>query len=108
MVSILKEIGAYHFYPVASGYGSAGIPDLVACIKGKFIGIECKANGGKPTALQEKNLMQIVSNGGYAFLVDETSTGALKLMLITIAEGKGTYKSGALFDLLKGKENEHE
>jgi len=108
VVSILKEVGAYHFYPVASGYGSAGIPDLVACIRGKFIGIECKANGGKVTALQEKNLMQIINNGGYSFIVDETGIGALKLMLMTIAEGKGVVKSGALFDLIKGDGDEHE
>lgn len=108
VVSILKEVGAYHFYPVASGYGSAGIPDLVACIRGRFIGIECKANGGVPTALQTKNLMTIVDNGGYSFLVDETSTGALKLMLLEIAEGKGTRHAGALFDLLKGDKDGHE
>ena len=108
VVSILKEVGAYHFYPVASGYGSAGIPDLVACIRGKFIGIECKANGGKVTALQEKNLMQIINNSGYSFIVDETGIGALKLMLMTIAEGKGVVKSGALFDLIKGDGDEHE
>ena len=108
VVSILKEVGAYHFYPVASGYGSAGIPDLVACIRGKFIGIECKANGGKVTALQEKNLMQIINNGGYSFIVDETGIGAFKLMLMTIAEGKGVVKSGALFDLIKGDGDEHE
>ena len=108
VVSILKEVGAYHFYPVASGYGSAGIPDLVACIRGKFIGIECKANGGKVTALQEKNLMQIINNGGYSFIVDETGIGAFKLMLMTIAEGKGVVKSGALFDLIKGDGYEHE
>ena len=108
VVSILKEVGAYHFYPVASGYGSAGIPDLVACIRGKFIGIESKANGGKVTALQEKNLMQIINNGGYSFIVDETGIGAFKLMLMTIAEGKGVVKSGALFDLIKGDGDEHE
>lgn len=102
VVSILKEVGAYYFFPVASGYGSAGVPDLVACIKGRFIGIECKANGGKTTALQDKNLMQIVDNGGYSFIVDETGTGALKLMLLEISEGKGARHAGALFDLIEG------
>lgn len=103
VVGILKELGVYYFYPVASGYGSSGIPDIVTCIKGKFIGIECKADGNKPTALQMKNLMQIVDNGGYSFLVDETSIGALKLMLVTIAEGKGLVKAGGMFDLLLGE-----
>ena len=52
--------------------------------------------------------MQIINNGGYSFIVDETGIGALKLMLMTIAEGKGVVKSGALFDLIKGDGDEHE
>ena len=86
VVKLLKKYDAYHFYPVASGYGSSGVPDIVACMRGKFIGIECKANGGKPTALQTKNLTDIVSKGGYAVLVDETGLGALEMMLIEIAK----------------------
>lgn len=57
------------------------MPDIVACIEGKFVGIECKANGGKPTALQLKNLNAIVAAGGYAFVVDEDSTGVFRMML---------------------------
>jgi len=46
VVAILKEYGAYYFYPVTGGYGSSGVPDIVACHLGKFIGIECKAGKG--------------------------------------------------------------
>ena len=53
----------------------------MACIDGKFIGIECKANGNKPTALQLKNLNAIVAAGGHAFVVDEHSTGVFRLVL---------------------------
>lgn len=101
VVKLLKEVGAYHFYPVASGYGSAGIPDIVACIKGRFIGIECKANGGKPTALQEKNLLTIVEKGGIAVLVDETGLAILKNML-SLGVTVGFPNAGILYDLLKG------
>ena len=55
----LKEMGAYYFFPVASGFMSSGVPDIVACWKGNFLGIECKANGNRPTALQIKNLVDI-------------------------------------------------
>ena len=54
VVKMLKDRGAYYFYPVASGYMSSGVPDIVACYKGAFIGIECKAGDNKPSLLQEK------------------------------------------------------
>ena len=45
VVAILNDHGAYYFYPVTGGYGRSGVPDIVACHGGRFIGIECKANG---------------------------------------------------------------
>jgi len=52
VVSRLRELGAYYFYPVASGYMSSGVPDIVACYKSKFIGIfekNIKEHGDKIT-----------------------------------------------------------
>lgn len=96
---LLAEHGAYYFMPATGGYGKSGVPDLVACIKGRFIGIECKANGGKPTALQEKNLVDIMNKGGIAILVDETGIELLKTLL-----DAGLPDAGVVFDMLKGKE----
>jgi len=36
-----------------------------------FFGIECKAKGNKPTALQQKNLDEITKAGGIALVIDE-------------------------------------
>lgn len=83
VVDLLKSYGIYHFYPVTSGYGRSGVPDIVACWKGRFIGIECKAKGGKPTALQTKNLVDIANQGGIAIAVDETGIGMLSLAFDT-------------------------
>ena len=71
VVAILKECGAYYFYPVTGGYGASGVPDIVGCYKGKFFAIECKAGKGKTTALQEKNIAQIIAQGGLAIVVNE-------------------------------------
>ena len=106
VVKLLKKYDAYYFYPVSGGYGASGVPDIVACMGGKFIGIECKANGGKPTALQTKNLNNIALNGGYSVLVDESGVGSLEMMLIEIHEGRGTLMAGIVFDLLKGNKDE--
>lgn len=73
VVEVLKAAGAYYFYPVTGGYGSSGVPDIVACYAGLFIGIECKAGKGKTTKLQEMNLDQIRSAGGVALVIDETN-----------------------------------
>lgn len=73
VTTLLKAAGAYYFYPVTSGYGSSGVPDIVACYKGRFLGIECKAGRGKTTALQEHNLAQIEQAGGIALVINENN-----------------------------------
>jgi hypothetical protein len=94
--ALLTKHQAYQFTPVTGGFGASGIPDIVACIKGRFIGIEAKAGKGKPTALQEKNLSQIMDAGGIAVLVNEHGIKDLELLLEA-----GFPNAGVLFDLLK-------
>jgi len=80
-IAELQKLGMYIFFPATGGFGRSGIPDIVCCYKGKFIGIECKAHGKKPTALQQSNLEEIVHNGGIAIVVDETSVSNLKQII---------------------------
>ena len=49
--AFLKAEGAYYFMPVQMGYGAPSV-DFLACYRGKFIGIETKAPGKKPTPRQ--------------------------------------------------------
>lgn len=81
VVKILKEKGVYYFYPVTGGYGNSGVPDIVCCYNGRFIGIECKAGKNKPTALQLRNLEQIVSNGGVSLVINENNIAEVSQML---------------------------
>jgi hypothetical protein len=37
-------------------YETAGIPDIIACIGGRFYGFEVKTDSGKPTKLQEATI----------------------------------------------------
>jgi hypothetical protein len=94
----LAAHGAYYFMPATHGYGSSGVPDIAACLAGRFLGIECKANGGKPTALQLKNLRELSSVGGIAVLVDETGMDAFTKMLTGVSKLPG----GAFYDFLRG------
>ena len=78
----LKEIGAYYFYPATGGYGKSGVPDVVACYRGRFFGIECKAGGNRPTALQEKNLSEISETGGFSIVVNEDNVDNLIPLMV--------------------------
>lgn len=50
-------------------YGTAGIPDIIACINGRFCGFEVKTGVGKPTKLQEATIRKILAAGGTAVVV---------------------------------------
>ena len=80
---ILDDLGAYHFSPMMDGYGRSGVPDIIACYKGKFIGIECKAGDKKPTLLQLRNIEDIKRNQGLAIVVNE---GNIESLLALVKE----------------------
>ena len=80
---ILKELDCYYCMPSTGGYGSSGVPDIIACYQGRFIGIECKANGNKPTDLQQKNLTDILNSLGQSLVIDENNIDMLKLFIQT-------------------------
>lgn len=73
VTKIFKERGAYYFFPVTGGFGRSGVPDIVACYKGWFIGIECKAGKNQVTALQEKELQKIWTAQGITKVVNENN-----------------------------------
>ncbi len=79
---LLDEMGIYHFSPVQNGMGRAGIPDIIGCFRGRFLGIECKAGKGKTTALQDLELEKIRQAKGFAYVVNETNLQDLKELLI--------------------------
>jgi hypothetical protein len=90
--TILDQMGVYHFPPFSGGYGRAGIPDDIGCYRGRFIAIEYKANGGKPTALQLRELQNIRESGGIALIIDETNVE--NLMELIHGEIQTLEKSG--------------
>ena len=103
--ALLAKHKVYYFMPATHGYGSSGVPDIVACMQGKFIGIETKANGGAPTALQMKNLMSIVDNMGMSLIIDETGIGMFAMMLETW-QSNGIPPQGYIAELYDRKDFE--
>ena len=78
---ILDSLGCYHFSPQTGGYGKSGVPDIIACYKGMFIAIECKAGKGKLTALQKYNMEEITRNNGLAIMINEGNIESLLTQL---------------------------
>jgi Holliday junction resolvase len=62
---------------MTAGFGRSGVPDIIACYKGKFIGIECKSGDNKPTLLQLRNIDDIKRNQGLAIVINEDNIESL-------------------------------
>jgi Holliday junction resolvase len=76
----LKAVPACFAWKTHGGmYGTAGIPDIIACIGGRFIAFEVKTPSGKLTKLQEITIQRIKEARGYACKV--TSVGEVREIL---------------------------
>lgn len=71
VTAILKGRDAYYFYPVTSGFGASGVPDIIVCYFGWFIGIECKAGKNTLSALQRQNIARINAARGITLVINE-------------------------------------
>lgn len=71
VVKTLKANGVYYFFPATFGMGRSGVPDIICCVEGRFLAIECKAGNNKPTALQDREMNAIVMAGGSAMVINE-------------------------------------
>jgi hypothetical protein len=60
-------------------YGTAGLPDIICCIKGRFVAFEVKTASGRLTKLQEATMRKIKAAKGEAFKV--ASVGDVKVIL---------------------------
>ena len=85
--ALLKKYNIYYFMPATGGYGRSGVPDFICCAQGAkskhgyFLAIECKAKGGKLTALQHRELENIKENGGIAYVVYEDGLENLEALI---------------------------
>jgi len=89
VVTLLNTYSVYYFYPVSGGFGRAGIPDVIACCNGRFIGIECKAGDNKTTELQRRELRKIQEAGGYSLVIRETNLQELESLLRYLTKQEG-------------------
>lgn len=71
----------------ANAYTKSGIPDILACVNGTFVGIEVKAPNGKPSELQKYNVRQIMESGGIAIIIRPDQYSKFVQMIDYIFDG---------------------
>ncbi len=70
VMAYLKTVpGCFCWKEHGGMFGTAGIPDIIACIGGRLYGFEVKTETGKPTKLQEAVMRKINAAGGTALVV---------------------------------------
>ena len=90
--AMLKARGAYAVNYIGGISANNGTPDILACLKGRFIGIEAKAGKNKPTDLQTLNLKRIDEAGGLALVVNETNMSELEVKLCDPRAARSNYQ----------------
>lgn len=77
----LKDHGCYHVKFFANRMTKTGVPDILASVNGYFVGIEVKAQHGRPSELQYYNVRKIRESGGFAYIVYPSGWEDLKAIL---------------------------
>jgi len=81
---LLQRHCVYYTMPVTGGFGRQGAPDFICCVRGYFVGVECKAGANQPTALQRAVALTIEQSGGIAITIWEDNLYDLKNVLDNI------------------------
>ena len=84
----LESKGAWFVKFFANAYTSSGIPDILCCINGRFVGIEVKQETGKPSLLQQVHLKRIGEAGGIGILAYPSGYEKLKDLIDNLSEDK--------------------
>ena len=68
----LASLGSDIFFWKEHGgpYGTSGVPDIICCYKGRFLGLEVKLPTGVLTELQKRAIEKINRAGGLASRVE--------------------------------------
>ncbi len=95
----LKSQGCWVLKTWSNGVQRSGVPDLLVCCKGKFIGVELKATNGKPSALQLWNLRKIEESDGYGILLYPSDFDVFTEFITALTSEKD---ANHVYDKLKG------
>lgn len=85
----LELQGCWYVKYFANGMTKAGIPDILACVNGYFVGIEVKASNGKPSPLQFYHQEEIRKAGGISIILYPENYDEFKVFIEDLLEDPG-------------------
>lgn len=89
VLQALRKHGGFWWKDAAGPYQQQGIPDIIGCYRGVFVGVEVKRPLlGKPTPMQQQTLEKIRQAGGYAYIATSARDAETLLSVIDMAEGE--------------------
>lgn len=62
-------------------------PDIVLCMRGKFVALELKARGERPRPLQRHKLNRVEEAGGFSLVADPDNWERIKKVLTKLDQG---------------------
>ena len=83
----LKSKNIWHVKYFANAFTSVGIPDILACVKGLFVGIEVKTDKGIVSDIQKYQGKKIQKSGGKWFVVRPSNFDDFKQDIERIING---------------------
>lgn len=79
--AFLKDRGCWVLKTWSNGVQRQGVPDLLVCCNGFFVGVELKAEKGRPSDLQLWNIEEIRKSGGIAIVLYPDKFEQFKAMI---------------------------
>lgn len=94
----LKARGVYFVKFFANRMTKTGVPDILACVRGRWVAIEVKAANGRASPLQLWNREQIRQAGGIAIILYPDKFEEFKELVKLIEEGEFEHYMQFRFD----------
>jgi len=87
VLDYLRLRGIWYFRVRGALGQRRGLPDIVAIVGGRFIGIEVKRPGGRLGPHQRRELLAIVAAGGLALVAEDVAQVITALERLSLADG---------------------
>lgn len=86
--AFLETKGCWLLKTWSNGTQRKGVPDLLVCCNGYFLGVELKAPNGRPSELQLWNVQKIRDAGGIALVLYPRDYEVFKGLVKKLCDGK--------------------
>jgi Holliday junction resolvase len=91
-LELKKSLRKYGWFIKFHGgqFTEPGVPDLIGCIKGRFVAIECKVNGGQLSEHQRQQIanIQVYANGSSYVIMLQKGKPSSPTCRLEIGDGK--------------------